>query len=203
MQQDDKYRKNEIVVEGFEDKIKKLEDSLKEKDSLLRSTKGSLSEARAQNEKSSKELKETQTLLEENSSRFSHETEYLNMTIKVEAEKNLKLTEMLKALKNKCFSFAVQCTTRLKSIFNSVGATSEEANLSPEDILGALECIEKEVDILDEVITGHSDFCALVASHGMAAAFIKLDAIMQGSSIGKTSACLQLTLLTFWPKPKA
>jgi hypothetical protein len=91
----------------------------------------------------------------------------------------------------------VQCTVQLKSIFNSVGATSEEANLSAEDILGALECIEKEVDILNEVITGHGDFCVLVASHGTAAAFIKSDAIMQGSSTGQTSACLQLTLLTF------
>jgi hypothetical protein len=99
MQQDDEDRKNEIIVEGFEDKIKKLEDSLKEKDSLLRSAEGSLVEARDQNEKLSKESKETQTLLEENSSRFSRETEALNMTIKVEAEKNLKL-------KNKCFSFA-------------------------------------------------------------------------------------------------
>jgi hypothetical protein len=35
MQQDDGDRKNEIVVKGFEDKIKKLEDSLKEKDDLL------------------------------------------------------------------------------------------------------------------------------------------------------------------------
>jgi hypothetical protein len=51
MQQDDEDRKNEIIVEGFEDKIKKLEDSLKEKDSLLRSAEGSLAEARAQNEK--------------------------------------------------------------------------------------------------------------------------------------------------------
>jgi hypothetical protein len=95
------------------------------------------------------------------------------MTIKVEAEKNLKLSEALKALKNKCFNFAAQCTARLKTIFISVGATSKEASLSTEDIPEALECIEKEVDILDEVITGHSDFCALVASHGMAAAFIK------------------------------
>jgi septal ring factor EnvC (AmiA/AmiB activator) len=164
MQQDDEDRKNEIVVKGFEDKIKKLEDSLKEKDSLLHSTEGSLAEARAQNEKLSKELKETQTLLEENSSRFGRETEALNMTIKVEAEKNLKLSETLKALKNKCFSFAAQCTDRLKSIFNSVGAVSEEANLSVEDMLGSLECIENEVDVLDEVITGHGDFCALVAS---------------------------------------
>jgi septal ring factor EnvC (AmiA/AmiB activator) len=137
-----KIGKNEIVVEGFEDKIKKLEDSLKEKDSLLRSTEGSLAEAQAQNEKLSKELKETQTLLEESSSRFSCETEALNMTIKVEAEKNLKLSETLKALKNKYFNFAAQCTARLKSIFNSVGATSKEANLSAEDIPGALECIE-------------------------------------------------------------
>jgi hypothetical protein len=60
------------------------------------------------------------------------------------------------------------------SIFNSVGAASEEASLSAEDILGALECVEKEVDVLDEVITSHSDFCALVASRGTAVAFIKV-----------------------------
>jgi hypothetical protein len=45
--------------------------------------------------------------------------------------------------------------------------------LSAEDIPGALECVEKEIDVPDEVITGHSDFCALVASHGTAAAFMK------------------------------
>jgi hypothetical protein len=67
MQQDDKDRKNEIIVKGFEDKIRKLEDSLKEKDSLLHSTEGSFVEPQAQNEKLSKELKETQTLLEKNS----------------------------------------------------------------------------------------------------------------------------------------
>lgn len=83
MHQDDKDRKNEIIIEGFEDKIKKIEDYLKEKDSLLRSVEGSLAEARAQNEKLSKDLKETQTLLKENSSRFSRETKALNMTINV------------------------------------------------------------------------------------------------------------------------
>jgi hypothetical protein len=35
MQQDDEDRKNEVIVKGLEDKIKKLEDSLKEKDELL------------------------------------------------------------------------------------------------------------------------------------------------------------------------
>ena len=51
MQQDDEDKKNEIVGKGFEDKIRKLEDSLKEKDDLLHSTEGSLAEAQAQNEK--------------------------------------------------------------------------------------------------------------------------------------------------------
>jgi hypothetical protein len=89
------------------------------------------------------------------------------------AEKNLKLSEALKTLKNKCFNFATWCTAQLKSIFNSVGAVSEEASLFAEDIPGALECIDKEVGVLKKVITGHSDFCALVASRGTAAAFIK------------------------------
>jgi hypothetical protein len=79
----------------------------------------------------------------------------------------------MKALKERCFEFASQCTARLRSIFDSVGAASKETNLSTEDIPGALECIEKEVDVLDKVITGHEDFCALVASRDTAAAFIK------------------------------
>jgi chromosome segregation ATPase len=162
MQQDDEDRKNEIVVKGFVDKIKKLEDSLKEKDDLRHSVKGSLAEAQAQNKKSSKELKETQTLLEENSSRFNREIEALHMTLKVEAEKNLKLNEALRTLKGKCFNFASQCIARLRSIFNSVGVASEEASLCAEDVPGALECVEKEVDVLDEVKTSHGDFCALV-----------------------------------------
>jgi hypothetical protein len=140
---------------------------------LLHSTEGSLAKAQAQNEKLSKELNETRILLEGNSTLFNRETEALNMTIKVEAEKNLKLSEALKTLKNKCFNFATQCTARLTSIFNSVGAAFEEASLSAKDIRGALECVEKEVDVLDEIITCHSDFCALVASRGTTAAFIK------------------------------
>jgi hypothetical protein len=61
----------------------------------------------------------------------------------------------------------------LKGIFNSVGAASEEIHPSVEDIPGAFDHIENEVEALDEVITGHRDFYALVASRGTAAAFIK------------------------------
>jgi hypothetical protein len=173
MQQDNEERKNEFVIEGLEKRINNLKTSLKEKDSMLHSHEGSLAEARSQNEKLSKELEEARTLLERNSDRFNRESEALNTTIKVEVDKNLKQNETIKTLRNKCFSFATQCITRLKGIFNFVGAVSEEVKLSADDIPGALGCVEKEVDVLDKVITGHDDFCALVASRGTTAAFIK------------------------------
>jgi hypothetical protein len=134
---------------------------------------GSLAEPQVQNKKLGKELVDAQTLLEETSGRFNRESEALKMTLKVEIEKNTKLSEALRALKERCFNFVGQCTTRLKSISNSVGAASEEANFSAEDIPAAFECVEKEVDVHDEVITGHGDFYALIASRGTTTAFIK------------------------------
>jgi hypothetical protein len=62
---------------------------------------------------------------------------------------------------------------RLKRIFSSVGASSEEIVPSAEDISETFKHIENEVDSLDEVITGHGDFCALLASRGTTAAFLK------------------------------
>jgi N12 class adenine-specific DNA methylase len=56
MQQYDEDRKNEVIVKGLEDKIKEHEDSLTEKDELLRSAKGFLAEVQVQNKKLSKEL---------------------------------------------------------------------------------------------------------------------------------------------------
>jgi hypothetical protein len=97
----------------------------------------------------------------------------LNARVELEIEKNVKLSKTITKLRDRCFGFAAQCIARLKGIFNSVEAASEEVTPSSEDILGALEYIEKEVDVLDEVITGHSDFCALVASRGTTTAFMK------------------------------
>jgi DNA repair exonuclease SbcCD ATPase subunit len=173
MQQDDEDRKNKIIIKGLEDKFKELEDSLKEKDKMLCSAEGSVAEAQTQNKKLSKDLLDAQALLKENFNQFKQENEALKAKLKVESEKNSKLSEAMKALKERCFEFASQCTARLRSIFDSVGAASKETSLSTEDIPWALECIEKEVDVLDKVITGHKDFCALVASRDTAAAFIK------------------------------
>jgi hypothetical protein len=83
----------------------------------------------------------------------------------------MKLQESLKDLRNKCSDFATRCVHRLKGIFNSVEASSAEISPSAENIPKAFKHIEDEVDALDEVITGHRDFCALLASRGTAATF--------------------------------
>jgi hypothetical protein len=63
---------------------------------------------------------------------------------------------------------------QLKMVFSLVGASSKDINPSAEDISNTFDHIEYEVDALDEVIAGHSDFSALLASRGTAAAFMKV-----------------------------
>jgi hypothetical protein len=72
-----------------------------------------------------------------------------------------------------CLGFGSRCVQRLKKVFNSVGASAEKFTPSAENISSTFEHIEGEVKALDEVIEGHDDFCALLASHGTAAAFLK------------------------------
>jgi chromosome segregation ATPase len=187
LQQENEDKKNEFITTDLEKKIENLENSLKEKDSLLTIAEGSLAQAclqrekqsiqildqNAKNERLSKELKETKTTLEDNMGRFNHEPEALNMKIKAKAKKNFKLSKTLKTLRDRCFGFATQCFARLNGIFNSVRATSEEVSHSAKDIPTALGWIEKEIEDLDEVIVGHSDFCALVVVRRTTVIFAK------------------------------
>jgi predicted nucleic acid-binding Zn-ribbon protein len=76
---------------------------------------------------------------------FDQEIKELQSRVEAEAEKNTKLRESMKDLRNKCTDFATRCVNRLKGIFNSVGATSKEIVPSPEDIPKAFEHIENEV----------------------------------------------------------
>jgi chromosome segregation ATPase len=116
MQQDAKDRKIEIIIEGLEDKIKKLEGSLKEKDSLLHSAEGSLAEARSQNDKLSRELDKARATLDKKSERFDCESRELNAKVEAKAKKNAKLSEAVTNLWDKCFGFATQCIGQLKGI---------------------------------------------------------------------------------------
>jgi septal ring factor EnvC (AmiA/AmiB activator) len=117
MQQDTEGRRNEVIIDGLEDKIKKHEDSLKEKDILLQSTEGSLAEARSQNDKLSEELIEARAALNKRSERFDHETKEFKAKVEAEAEKNAKLSGTIKNLWDKCSGFAARCINRLKEIF--------------------------------------------------------------------------------------
>jgi hypothetical protein len=61
----------------------------------------------------------------------------------------------------------------LRQVFNSLGASSKKFEPSVEDLPSTFKHIESEVEALDEVIAGHGDFCALLASRGTAVAFMK------------------------------
>jgi chromosome segregation ATPase len=173
MQQDLEDKKNEIIIEGLESKIKDCEASLEKQDFLLQATEGSLAEIQVENARLSEELLQSQTALKEKSESFKQEKKELQAKYEAEADKNTKLQKSLKDLRNTCLEFGSRCVQRLKGVFSSVGASSEDIAPSSEDISNTFKHIENEVDALDEVIAGHGDFCALLASRGTTAAFLK------------------------------
>jgi ElaB/YqjD/DUF883 family membrane-anchored ribosome-binding protein len=91
MQQDFKDKKNEIIIEGLENKIKDFEASLENKDFLLQAAEGSLAEAQAENAKLSKELLNARTTLKEKSECFEQESKELQAKSEAEVEKEYKV----------------------------------------------------------------------------------------------------------------
>jgi chromosome segregation ATPase len=166
MQQDLEDKKNEVIIEGFEKKIKDHEAALEKKDFVLQTMEGSLAEAQA-------EIARLNGELSLQSKNFEQEKNDFQTKLKAEAEKSSNLQKSLKDLQEKCLGFGTRCVQRLKQVFNSVGASSEKFKPLIEDLPGTLDHIEGEVDGLDEIIAGHGDFCALLASRGTAIAFMK------------------------------
>jgi predicted RNase H-like nuclease (RuvC/YqgF family) len=166
MQQDLEDKKNEIIIEGLGNKIKDYEASLEKKDFLLQAMEGSLAEAQAENARLNEELLQKSESFEQDRKDF--QTKY-----EAEADKNTKLQQSLKELRNMCLDFGSRCVQRLKNVFNSVGASAKKFTPSAQNISSTFEHIECEIEALDEVIAGHGDFCALLASRGTAAAFLK------------------------------
>jgi hypothetical protein len=85
----------------------------------------------------------------------------------------MKMHKSLKELQNKCLEFGSSCVQQLKKVFSLVGASCEDITPLTEDISSTFDHIENEVDALDKVIAGHGDFCALLASRGTTATFLK------------------------------
>jgi chromosome segregation ATPase len=160
MQQDLEDKKNEAIIADLGKKIKDYEAVLEKKDFVLQAMEGSLAEAQAEIAKLKNEL--------------SLEKKNFEARLEVEVEKSSNLQKSLKDLQEKCLNFGNRCLQRLKQVFNSVGASTEKFSPSVENLPETLEHIEGEVDALDEVIGGHADFCALLASRGTAVAFMKI-----------------------------
>ena len=90
MQQDLEDKKNEIIIEGLESKIKEYEASLEKKDFLLQAMEGSLAEAQAENIRLNRELLQK-------SESFEQERKNLQTKYEAEATENTKLKQSLKS----------------------------------------------------------------------------------------------------------
>jgi hypothetical protein len=166
MQQDLEDKKNEIIIEGLEKKIKDHEASLEKKDFLLQTMEGSLAEIQT-------EVARLHDELLRKSESFEQEKKNFDARLEAKVKKISNLQKSLKELQNICLNFGTHCVQWLRQVFNSVGASSEKFEPSVEDLPSTFEYIESEVEALDEVIAGHGDFCALLASCGTAVAFMK------------------------------
>ena len=107
MQQDLEDKKNKIIIEGLENKIKEYEASLEKKDFLLQPIEGSLAEAQAKNTKLNRELLQK-------SESFDQERKNLQTKYEAKATENTKLKQSLKELRDKCLDFGNRCVQRLK-----------------------------------------------------------------------------------------
>jgi hypothetical protein len=81
MQQDLEDKKNEVIIEGLESKIKDHETALEKKDFVLQTMEGSLAEAQAEIARLNSEL-----LLKSES--FEHKKKNLDTKLKAEVEKS-------------------------------------------------------------------------------------------------------------------
>jgi chromosome segregation ATPase len=167
MQQDLKDKKNKVIIEGLEKKIKEHEAALEKKDFMLQTVEGSLAEAQA-------EIARLNSELSLQSKSFEQEKKDFKTKLEVEAGKSSNIQKSFKDMQEKCLGFGARCIQRLKQVFNSVGASSKKFKPSVEDLPGTFDHIEGEVDALDEVIAGHGDYCALLASRGTIVAFMKV-----------------------------
>jgi hypothetical protein len=102
MQQDLDDKKNEIIIEGLENKIKEYKASLEKKDFLLQAMEGSLTKAQTENARLNRELLQK-------SESFEQERKNLQTKYEAEAVENTKLQQSLKELHNICLGFGSNC----------------------------------------------------------------------------------------------
>jgi hypothetical protein len=175
-------KKKDFTIQDLEMMVKEHEGALEKKDFVIQTMEGSLAEVQTENNSLKNELLQQ-------SEKFEQEKKYLEASLKTEVDKNSNLQKSFKELQEKCLSFGSRCVQRLKDVFHSVGASSAKFTPWADNQPSTLEYIEGKVDALDEVIGGHADFCALVASLGTATAFLKAGC-MHGNIVNRPNFSL-------------
>jgi chromosome segregation ATPase len=117
MQHDLEDKKNVVIIEGLESKIKDHEAALEKKDFVLQTIEDSLAEAHVEIARLNSEL-----LLKSKS--FEREKKDFDTKLKAKVRKSSNLLKSLKELQDKCLDFGNRCVQRLKQVFNLVGASS-------------------------------------------------------------------------------
>jgi predicted RNase H-like nuclease (RuvC/YqgF family) len=90
MQEDLEDKKNEVIIEGLESKIKDNEAALEKKDFVLQTMEGSLAEAQAEIARLNSELLKSE--------RFEREKKDFDTKLKAKVEKSSNLQKSLKEL---------------------------------------------------------------------------------------------------------
>jgi chromosome segregation ATPase len=133
MQQYLEDKKNEIIIEGLEGKIKDHEAALEKKDFVIQTMEGSLAEAQAKMARLNSELSTK-------SKSFEQEKKDFDEKLEAEVAKSSNLQKSLKELQGKCLNFGNRCVQRLKQVFVGVLGPTAHLGLPLEVFLGVGRC---------------------------------------------------------------
>jgi chromosome segregation ATPase len=140
MQQDLEDKRHEVIIENLENKIKEQSAAIENKDFKLQTVECLLADAEAK-------ITKLNSKLLSQSENFEQEKLKLDAKLEAEVQKSSELKESLTNLQNKCLEFSTRCIQQLKQVFHFVGASSEEFTPSAEDLPGAFEHIEGEINL--------------------------------------------------------
>jgi hypothetical protein len=98
MQQDLEDKRQEVIIENLENKIKEQSAAIEKKDLELQTGEGLLVDAEAR-------ITELNSKLLSQSENFEQEKLKLNARLEAETQRNLELKESLKNLQSKCLEF--------------------------------------------------------------------------------------------------
>jgi chromosome segregation ATPase len=168
MQQDLEEEKNKAIIKDLEEKVENYEAVLKKKDFaiqdleimakehegalekkyfIIQSMEGSLAEVQAENDSLKNELLKK-------SEKYEQEKEKLEASLKTEVEKNSNLQKSLKDLQKKCLNFGSRCVQRLKDVFHSIGASSENFHLQPKTCPSPWNILKARLMLLTKLLVG-------------------------------------------------